>query len=85
MTAEILTPTHPRWEDFYDRLAEALGDPEDNRCAGRGDPDLAHQYAREALEEMGNVDIEGTLAYCEAHSGRCDCAILMNVEIVDAN
>jgi hypothetical protein len=75
---EVLTPASDRWLEFYDRLAEKLGHPDDQRCAGDGY--LSHQYARAVLEEMGGVDVEGTIEFCDDHGGGCDCEILMNVD-----
>ena len=32
------------------------------------------------MAEMGDINIEATLAYFEDHGGYCDCEILMNVD-----
>lgn len=71
-TSEILTPDSPRWDEFCDGLLRMIGDP----------PGCAHDHrsAKTVMRKMGNVDIEGTLAYCEAHGGYCDCEILLNAD-----
>ncbi len=84
MSDEILTPQSPRWDEFAEALAEALsvpGRPEAWRCDGaRGD--LRYRYAKQVMADMGNVDVEGTLAYFAANGGACCCEILLNVDRV---
>jgi hypothetical protein len=87
MTLEILTPGSLQWEMFWDLLVDAMteGLPEDTwRCDGDGtgdsDPTLVHRCAKQAMAEMGNIDIEGTLAFFREHGGHCDCEIMFNVE-----
>ena len=61
---EILTPKSPRWDEFADRLYAVI-----DVCGGN------HQYAKQVMVEMGNVDIPGSLAFFEDHGGYCDCEI----------
>ena len=80
----IMTPQNPRWPEFYDRLGNALYvDDEHWRCDGDGtgesDPKLVHRYAKQVMAEMGNVDVEGSLAFFREHGGCCDCEILFNI------
>jgi hypothetical protein len=78
--AEILTPESARWEQFTDRLdslGRIWGCDGDEIEAGAG---LVHGLAKTVLTEMGDIDIEATLAYFRDHGGYCDCEILMNVD-----
>jgi Protein of unknown function (DUF2695) len=85
-TLEILTPQSPRWNEFADALYETLtaGLPKDQwRCDGDGynnDPKLVHRYAKQVMQDMRCVDIDGSLAYFKDHGGYCDCEILWNVD-----
>lgn len=83
MTAAVLTPEHPRWPEFIDRLAGPEGcdfrqDEKGNyswKCAGGSDQSLS----RAILESMGGLDVEGSLAYFSVHGGHCDCEVIFNV------
>jgi hypothetical protein len=85
---EMVTPGHPRWEEFLDRLygpegcnfrERAPGDPDSMVWNCTGD-DQSH--ARRILGRMGYspVEVELSLQYYRDHSGYCDCEILMNVD-----
>jgi len=84
--SEILTPESPRWDEFANGLSMMMtrGCGEGQwRCDGDGfgaNPEHVHRYAKTVMRNMGNVDIEGTLAYCKEHGGGCDCEILFNVD-----
>jgi hypothetical protein len=78
-TRTVMTPINPRWHEFCDKLA---GD--NYRCNGclrfeNGtlNPD---SFAVQILSEMGNLDIESSIAFFERHGGFCDCEILLNVQ-----
>ena len=84
----MLTPTHPRWREFTQRLGgpEGCNFREEAgqmkwKCGGRHDQSLA----RKILGRMGFLDgeIEDTLEYFTDHGGHCDCEILFNVDSAD--
>jgi hypothetical protein len=74
MTAEILSPTSPRWSEFIGRLHHAIvvsaEIPLERLCNG----DLCH--ARSIMARMGDIDIASSLAGFEQQACPCDCAIL---------
>jgi hypothetical protein len=80
---DVMTPEHPRWEEFCERLAGPEGchfrrKPDGRatwKCAGGTDKTLATKI----LKTMG-MDVAASLACFEAHGGYCDCEILFNVE-----
>lgn len=80
--AEVLiTPGHPRWEEFLDRLTgpQGLGVRAGGwHCAGGEDK----THSRRILLEMGQspAAVEANLAFFERHGGYCDCEVWMNVE-----
>jgi hypothetical protein len=72
-----MTPEHPRWEEFCERLDAALeGSPAG--CNGCGHP-AGHEAARSILATMDDVDVAASLAYFREHGGHCDCEILLNL------
>jgi hypothetical protein len=46
----------------------------------RRSPRYVHRHARTVMEDMGKIDIEGSVAYFRDHGGYCDCEILLNVD-----
>jgi hypothetical protein len=68
----MMTPGHPRWEEFYCRLSEALAHHE---CDGRRD------QTERVLTTMGFFDgeIADSFEYFEQRGGFCDCEVLFNV------
>ena len=72
MKRETLTPDSLRWDTFVGMLLKRLPGP--SAC------NHSHRHAKAVMHEMGNVDIEETLVYCEMHGGYCDCEILLNVD-----
>jgi hypothetical protein len=40
-----------------------------------------HRFARAILEDMGGIDVKASLTFFEEHGGRCDCTILLNVDL----
>jgi hypothetical protein len=85
--SETLTPSSPRWNEFYNALADTLtisADPGTWRCDGdqgmnKDTPERVHRYAKTVMANMGNVDVEASLKFFEEHGGYCDCEILFNV------
>lgn len=86
--AAVMTPDHPRWVEFYDRLAGPEGcdfRDEDGRttwqCAGGRD----QTFARAILERMSvetpdePLDVAGSLTFFSMRGGHCDCEIIFNV------
>lgn len=82
MTAEVLiTPGHPRWDEFLIRLTGPDGlDLEGERWNCAGGEDKTH--SRRILLEMGlsPAAVAVNLRYFERHGGYCDCEVWMNVE-----
>ena len=81
----LMTPDHPRWEEFVVRLEGPEGldfslGPEVNQARSRCSGGLDRPYARRILTAMGGIDVKGSLTYFEEHAGYCDCEILMNVD-----
>ena len=81
-----MTPEHPRWDEFCERLEgpegcdfqqEVPGDADTItwKCAGGYDK----TFALAILEDMGGFDIEHTVEYLNDMGGHCDCEILFNV------
>jgi Protein of unknown function (DUF2695) len=70
---ELMTPENPRWNEFIDAL-DKMG----AKFGCDGDhPRYVHRHARTVMEDMGKIDIEGSLAYFRGHGGYCDCEILL--------
>lgn len=77
----LITPGHPRWEEFLDRLTGPFGLDVRNggwHCAGGRDK----RHSRRILFAMGLSPgaVAATLAFFERHGGYCDCEVWMNVE-----
>ena len=82
--SEILTPGHPKWVEFCDRL----GGPEfcDFRdtesggitfnCSGETD----RPGATKILAEMEGIDVAASLEWMSENGGYCDCEILFNCD-----
>lgn len=82
-----MTPQHPRWDEFCERLEGPEGCnfvEADNelKAAWTCDRSLARPLATAILFAMGLTveDVAGSLEYFEAHGGYCDCEILFNVD-----
>ncbi len=77
----LITPGHPRWDEFLDRLTGPLGlNVRDSgwHCAGGEDK----RHSRRVLLAMGlsPAAVAANLAFFERHGGYCDCEVWMNVE-----
>jgi hypothetical protein len=70
-----MTPEHPRWEEFCERLAASVTLA---GCHGCGHP-AGHDGARAILTSMNDLDGAASLAYFREHGGHCDCEILLNL------
>ena len=75
---EVMTPKHPQWNDFLERMQKAceVYDAEGQVgwvCDG------TTKNARWVLERMADIDVEKSLTYFQQHGGFCDCEIGYNV------
>lgn len=81
MPADIMTPAHPKWDEFAGRLEgpEGCDFKEDGtwKCAGG----MNKPKAEAILHAMGfsAESIVASLRHFEANGGHCDCEILFNV------
>lgn len=85
--AASLTPEHPRWEEFLDRLYGPEGcdfqEKDDGSFTSTRDPsDRTRPACRRIMRRMGlsRREIAASLAYFEQHGGYCDCEVLFNVD-----
>ena len=74
-----VSPRHPRWEEFLDRLRGPEGCNFQTTWTCYGGTDK--RYSRRILAGMGLTqrEIEASLAYFEDHGGYCDCEVVMNL------
>lgn len=83
---QTMTPQHPQWETFCNRLAGPEGcnfhEKEPNnpksvcwRCNGGDDK----SYATAILKSMPGIDVAASLQYFDDNGGYCDCEILFNL------
>ena len=80
---EILTPEHPLWPDFCDRLGgeegcnfQGQGQNITWTCQGGTNQD----FSRAILQTMTGIDVDGSLRYFSENGGHCDCEVLFNVD-----
>jgi Protein of unknown function (DUF2695) len=80
---DIMTPSHPRWDEFIERLEGPEGcnfhENSNGEMVWSCTSDIDNPHARHILERMGGFDIEQSCEYFEHHGGYCDCEILFNV------
>lgn len=77
---DVLTPGHPRWDEFVERLSGPEGcDFTEEQPQGRCDNTPQRPYATAILESMIGIDVYATLDYLQEEGGFCDCEILFNV------
>ena len=85
---DLMTPAHPRWEEFCSRLEGPEGcnfvTLEDGRVSWWCD----HRYAAafRLLREMGLpfVACYGSIEYFRSQGDHCDCEIVLNLGCRDA-
>ncbi len=70
--AALMTPEHPLWGEFVDRLG----------CAARCNQTTEH--SRRVLQAMVGIDVEGSLMALRDMGGVCDCSILFDLREVCA-
>lgn len=85
---EILTPDHPRWLEFVNKLLGPEGcnfwQDGDGETHWQCDGDLSN--ARKILRKhFPEVNIDKTLEYFQENGGICDCEIVFNVSHTDIN
>jgi hypothetical protein len=68
--ARVMTPRHPRWDGFQQKLLDAVHGPE--TC------DHTPGNAAAILAAMGDVDVEESLRGFQTQAGYCDCTIILN-------
>lgn len=76
---DIMSPDHPRWSDFLDRLAGPEGcDIREVDGKTVWTCESTHFEARRILAEFG-VDVDASIVFFEEHGGGCDCEVILNV------
>jgi hypothetical protein len=65
--SDVMTPGHPRWNEFVDMLSHAV------ICSGNSD------NARRVLVAMGGLNETASLEALRRLGGRCDCEIVFEV------
>jgi hypothetical protein len=81
---QTMTPEHPQWDAFMDLLTGPEGCNFHKGKKGH-EWNCGHGFERPLTKAIlekhfPQVDIEGSLAFFESHSGYCDCEIAFNVE-----
>jgi hypothetical protein len=64
----VMTPRHPKWDEFADKLAHS-----DEDCRG------ALRATKAALLSIEGINIPASLGYLAHRGGHCDCEVFMNV------
>lgn len=79
---EIMTPEHPKWNEFCYRVAGGDGSEQPPRCNGclkNADGTLNRKsYVVRALKTM-RMDVKHSVEFFESYGGVCDCEVLFNV------
>ena len=81
----MMTPEHPRWEEFCDLLEGPDGcnfrEDENGKIRWRCGGGFDQSHARRILADMGfnDMSIYDSMEFFYAHGGHCDCEILFNV------
>jgi|GEM_PF-636279 hypothetical protein len=76
---DMITPLHPRWDAFQERLAGEGG------CRFQHDDEVRwrcahdHRYSRRILAQMGVEDLDRNLTLLSEQGGHCDCEVLLNL------
>ena len=64
---DLMTPDHPRWNDFLEKLSRAL------IC------ERTTRNARSVLTQLGGIDVDRSLETLRRLGGRCDCEIVFDL------
>ena len=76
---DMITPSHPRWDEFQERLAG------DEGCRFLCDGEVTwrcrhdHRFSRRILAQMDVENLDRNLILLAEQGGHCDCEILLNV------
>lgn len=81
MRNQTMTPEHPQWNDFCDRLGgdEGCTFTEDLKWKCHHD----YRFATKILDSIDGINTEQSIAYFRENGGYCDCEILFNVDKAD--
>lgn len=90
MDTSIMTPQHPRWSEFIERLQGPEGCNFGQDFGGQGRPvpgtfqrsctqKTDRPFTRAILAKMEDIDIAASLAFFNSRGGYCDCEIVFNV------
>ena len=75
MEKQILTPEHPDWPEYLEKLSFVVNahaeSTSENNCGDNLD------ITKRILANMPGIDPEGSLAFIEGHCGKCDCRVLV--------
>jgi len=81
MTNNLMTPDHPRWDEFLERLSGPDGcdlkEIDGNRyskCSALRE----RPFASAVLKDMG-MSVQASLTFFNSYGGYCDCEIFSNV------
>ena len=79
-STQIMTPEHPQWNDFYERLIEELEN--EGKRQRKNNPEVQCPIARRVLKEMGfNHEVcEASVSYFATKGGYSDLEVLLNVD-----
>jgi hypothetical protein len=78
--SELMTPQHPRWNEFVARLNGAmlpLQEPDTGELSWICPSDPTFPLSSEILTVISGIDLGATLAFFADHAA-CDCEILLN-------
>lgn len=84
---EVMTPAHPKWDEFLLRLRGPEGCNFRYKGKGKKSTDIIWTcdgtanlpLTRALLAQYPGVDVEESIAYYKAHGGHCDCEVVFNV------
>ena len=81
---EVMTPQHPRWEEFCNRLTGPEGcnfkkGPTPEKTTWNCTGGESRPCAVKILTAM-RMDVAASLAFFDENGGHCDCEILFNVQ-----
>ena len=78
-----MTPEHPRWQEFVDKLEGSEGcnfrKDETEKIVWNCSDEDNHAKSRRILASMG-VEVDKSIEFFQTHGGHCDCEVLFNVK-----
>jgi len=82
--SNMMTPEHPQWREFCERLGGPDGcnfrEDESGETIWNCNNATARPFATAILKDM-KADVSASLAYFSQYGGHCDCEILFNVDV----